>query len=1182
MAQVIAKWLERLGLGKYTTVFAENDIDVRALRHLTDEDLKSLGISLGHRRILLEAIAELPSSYPEDPSDAPQEPLGAGAATPAQLPERRQVTVLFSDLVGSTELAHRMDPEDLRELIRGYQDAVAGVVARYGGYVANFLGDGIVAYFGWPRADEDQAVQAVRAGLAVVAAVPLVKVDGAPQLHARVGIASGEVVVGDLESAGAKQVGAISGETPNLAARIQATADKDEVVIAGLTRQLIGAAFELDVLGDKTLKGIAGTVPLWRVLRERSLETRFEARGGQLTAFVGREHEVALLLERWQRVVAREGQLVLLSGDAGIGKSRIVQTLRERLANTPHRRVRLQCSPYHTASALHPLIAHLEHAAGFVADDPIDCRLEKLEALLRQGTNNIASVTSLIAELLSLPTEARYGTLQLTPQQRKEETLNALIEQVIGVAAREPVLIVLEDAHWIDPTTRELIGKTIDRITGHPVLLLVTYRPEFEPEWARHPYATVLTVNRLSQRQGAEVVRAVPGGHRLPGSVVSDIVRRTDGVPLYLEELTRSMVEAGSSSSATQIPETLHGSLLARLDRLGADAKEVAQIAATIGREFDQKLLGMLADEAEDKVALALDRLVASQIVLPGASLRRGAYLFRHALIQEAAYQSLLLSRRRQYHKRIAEILESHFPEIAAGQPELIAQHYTASELSARAMPYWLSAARRALAQYANLEAIAHAQRGLEHSPAVSALPETTALTIDLTLVLGNAQRRASQLGEAMATFERAAGVARKHNSPKHLARAALGYEEAEFFFGASGASSGPLLEEALSTLEPDDAVERCQVLCRLGRVYFANSQVELANKTARDAMAMARRLGDKEGLFDALVSLLMTKLGAPADERELRLRREALDEKLSVAEELRDADKLFRALSMRVASFIEFGDRAALDASFAQFAAMRDLVRFPIHKWVLACQRAMLAILQGEFSEAESYAEAGLVAGQDVQAENAAGVYGMQMFTIRREQGRLAEIAPLLKRFVDNNPDEAVWRPGLIAVATDLGHLEMARRNFDEIADAGFRLPMDAKRSATLSYLAEACVALGDTRRAETLYRLLLPYHRVTITVGVATICCGAAARFLGMLASLMGDWQTAEEHFEAAIAMNTDLHAWPWLAHVEHDYAYMLRRCGRQSELARTDRLISDALATASRLGMIALETRIHRELS
>jgi class 3 adenylate cyclase/tetratricopeptide (TPR) repeat protein len=1181
MGQAIAKWLELLGLGKYTTVLAENDIDLRALRHLTDEDLKSLGISLGHRRILLAAIDKLPASYPED-ADASQESSGAGAATPAQLPERRQVTVLFSDLVGSTELAHRMDPEDLRELIRGYQDAVAGVVARYGGYVANFMGDGIIAYFGWPRADEDQAAQAVRAGLAVIAAVRLVKVERGPQLHTRVGIASGQVVVGDLDSAGAKQAGAISGETPNLAARIQAAADEDQVVIAGLTRQLIGAAFELDDLGDKTLKGIAGTVPLWRVLRERWLETRFETRGGHLTAFVGREHEVALLLERWQRAAAGEGQLVLLSGEAGIGKSRIVQTLRERLAETPHRRVRFQCSPYHTASALHPLIAHLEHAAGFAADDPIDRRLDKLEALLRQGTNDIASVAPLIAELLSLPTEGRYGTLQLTPQQRKDETLNALIEQALGLAAREPVLVVLEDAHWIDPTTRELIGQTIDRIAGHPVLLLVTHRPEFEAEWARHPYATVLTVNRLSPHQGAEIVRAVPGGESLSGKLVTDIVVRTDGVPLYLEELTRTVVEAGSSSSATQVPETLHGSLLARLDRLGADAKEVAQIAATIGRQFDRNLLSMLADKTEEKLVSALDRLVASQIVLPGGSLRRGSYLFRHALIQEAAHQSLLLSRRRQYHKRIAEVLDSHFPEIAAAQPELIAQHYTASELSARAMPYWLAAARRALARYANLEAIAHAQRGLEHSMAVSAFPETTELTIDLNLVLGNAQRRASQLGEAMATFERAAALARQQNSPRHLARAALGYEEAEFFFGTSGASSGPLLEEALSTLGADDAVERCQLLSRLGRVYFANSKVELANKTARDAMSMARRLGDKEGLFDALTTLVMTNLGAPADERELRQRREALDEKLSIAEELRDDDKLFRALSFRVWSFAELGDRAAMDASLAQFAAMRDLARFPIHKWVLACQRAMLAILHGRFSEAETYAEAGLVAGQDVHAENAVGVYGMQMFTLRREQDRLAEVAPLLKRFVDNDRHEEVWRPGLLVVATDLGYLDMARRNLDEIADSGFTLPMDAKRSATLSYFAEACVALGDTRRAEALYRLLLPYRKVNITVGVATICCGAAARFLGMLASLMGDWRAAEEHFEVAIAMNTDLHAWPWLAHAEHDYADMLRRCGRQSDLTRIDRLLSDALATANRLGMIALQKQIHRQLS
>jgi class 3 adenylate cyclase len=1178
MAQLIDNWLVGLGLGKYVTVFAENDIDFRALRHLTEKDLESLGLSLGHRKILLAAIADLPTGVFEETAGKPTEP----SAPPAQIAERRQLTVLFSDLVGSTELAQGLDPEDLRELIRLYQDAVAGVVARYGGYVANFVGDGIVAYFGWPRADEDQAVQAVRAGLAVVAAVRLLKVERAPELHARVGIASGQVVVGDLESAGVTQAGVISGETPNLAARIQTAAGEDQVVIAGLTRQLIGAAFDLDKLGDRPLKGIAEPVPLWRVLRERSLQTRFEARASELTAFVGRDQEVALLLERWQRAVAGEGQLVLLSGEAGIGKSRIVQTLREQLAETTHRRMRLQCSPYHTASALHPLIAHLEHAAGFETNDPIDRRLDKLEALLRWGTNDIASVAPLVAELLSLPAAERYGSLQLTPEQRKERTLNALTEQVLGVAAHQPVLMVLEDAHWIDPTTRELIGQMIDRIAGHPVLLLVTHRQEFESEWTRHPNATVLTVNRLSKRQGASFVRAVPGGESLPDTVVADIVGRTDGVPLYIEEMTRSIAEAGTSSTSTQIPETLQGSLLARLDRLGVDAKEIAQVAATIGREFDRSLLCMIADKPEKEVAAALDRLSASQIVLPGGSLRGGGFLFRHALIQEAAYQSLLLSRRRQYHKKIAEFLDRSFPEIASSQPELVAQHYTVSELPERAVPHWLAAARRAAERYANLEAIAHAQRGLEQSAALCDDPGKAELTIELTLILGHAQRRDSQLPEAMTTFESAAAMARKQNSPKHLARAALGYEEAEFFLGTPGVSSGPLLEEALSVVRPHEVVERCQVLCRLSRVYFANSRFELAGETARAAMAMARHLNDKESLFDALTTLLMpSALSVHVEEGELRQRRGALDESLSVAEELGDPEKLFRALSMRVASFAELGDRAAVDASFAQFAGMSDQARFPIFRWVLASQRAMLAILEGEFTAAEAYAEAALDAGQNVQGQNAAGVYGVQMFTLRREQGRLAEVAPLLKRFVDNNPGETVWRPGLTVVASDLGYFDMAKHNFEEIAEADFRLPMDAKRSATLSYLAEACVALGDERRAETLYKLLFPYRRANITIGIGTICCGAAARFLGMLASLMEDWEVAEEHFEAATAMDTVMRAWPWLAHARHDFATMLRRRGRHSDLAHIEHLRSEALATATKLGMVALQGKLRSEL-
>jgi class 3 adenylate cyclase len=1170
MAQLIANWLERLGLGKYLTVFAENDIDFRALYHLTEEDLKSLGLSLGHRRILLSAVAELRKDDLEAAVGEPREP----AIAPPQIAERRQLTVLFSDLVGSTEWAHRLDPEDFRELIRRYQDAVAGVVVRHSGFVAQFAGDGIMAYFGWPQADEDQAVQAVRAGLAIVAAVRLLRVERAPELHARVGIASGHVVVGDLESAGVIQAGAISGETPNLAARIQTAASEDQVVIAGLTHQLIGATFDLDCLGDRALKGIAAPVTLWQVLGERSLQTRFESRAGTLSAFVGRDHEVALLIERWRRAVAGEGQLVLLSGEAGIGKSRIVQMLQERLAETPHRRMHLQCSPYHTASALHPLIVHLQHAAGFEANDPIDRRVDKMEALLRQCTDEIASVAPLIAELLSLPVAERYGALQLTSEQRKDRTLNALIEQALGVAARDPLLLVLEDAHWIDPTTRELIGHTINRIAGHPIMLLVTHRLEFESEWARHPYATVLTVNRLSQGQGAQLVRAVPGGESLPDSLVADIVGRADGVPLYLEELTRSIAEAGSRPGSVQIPETLQGSLLARLDRLGLEAKDIAQIAATIGREFDRSLLCMIADKPEEEVTAALDRLIASQIVVPGRSLRTGGLLFRHALIQEAAYQSLLLSRRRQYHKRIAEFLDTRFPELASSQPELIAQHYTASGLPECALPHWLAAARRATERYANLEAIVHAQRGLEQSAAVFADAKTIELTIDLMLVLGQAQRRASQLSESMATFEKAAALAREQNSPKHLARAALGYEEAEFFLGTPGVSSRPLLEEALSAVSRHEIVEQCQVLCRVSRVYFGNSQFQLANEMAQKAEAMARKLKDKEGLFDALETLLVRNLGPFLHLSDLRQMRGALDEKLKIAEELGDRDKLFRALSMRVASFLEFGDRAAVDTSFARFAAITDQTPFPIQRWVFACQRAMLAILQGEFSAAETFAEAALVAGQDVQGQNAAGVYGVQMFTIRREQGRLAEVAPLLKRFVDNNPSEAVWRPGLTVMASDLGYFDIAKQNFDAIAEADFRLPMDAMRSATLSYLAEACVALRDARRAEPLYRLLHPYRKLNITIYVGTICCGAAARFLGMLASFMEDWEIAQEHFEAAIAMDTEMHAWPWLAHTQHCYATMLRRHGRQRDLVHMEHLNSEAMPKRERKSRLKCE--------
>jgi class 3 adenylate cyclase len=603
MPDDLRSWLQRIGLEQLAETFAANDIDLDVLPELTDEDLRELGLSLGHRRRLLRAIAELSGERP--PPTA--EPVTSSGDRGREA-ERRQLTVLFCDLVGSTELSGRHDPEDLRELLRRYHDAMTEVVVRHGGYVANYLGDGVLAYFGWPRAEEDEAAQAVRAGLAAVAAAKELA------LHVHVGIASGTVVVGDLEAAGRRQAGAIAGETPNLAARLEALAGADQVVIGGLTRQLVGAAFVLDDLGPQELKGIAEPVRVWQVLAERSVESRFDARAGRLTRFVGREHEVALLLDRFERAAAGEGQAVLLSGEAGIGKSRIIRQLHERLSRIPYTRLRFQCSPSHTESALYPVIRHLEYAAGFQPGDEPGTRLDKLEALLRQAVEDVAESAALLAPLLSLPAE-RYGTIELTAEQRSKRILKALIDQLLGLAAKNPVLYILEDAHWLDPTMRELVTRTLGRIADVRVLIVITHRPEFQSDWARHPQVTALTLSRLSRGQGTEVVRAA-GGEALPEEIVARILRRADGVPLYIEELTRSVVET-ETVGGDDIPETLQASLLARLDRLGADAKELAQLAAVIGREFGGALLGAVSGKPKDQIDRSLQRLVASESCSP-------------------------------------------------------------------------------------------------------------------------------------------------------------------------------------------------------------------------------------------------------------------------------------------------------------------------------------------------------------------------------------------------------------------------------------------------------------------------------------------------------------------------------------------------------------------------------------
>jgi len=740
--QEIADWLRKLGMSEYAQRFAENGIDVSALHHLTDQDLKDIGVLLGHRRKMLAAIGELTGAAPSKPVPAAgMEPKTQDTA------ERRQVTVMFCDLVGSTALSARMDPEDLREVISAYQKCVADTVRRFGGFVAKYMGDGVLVYFGYPQAHEDDAEGAVRAGLELIAAVAELKTR-AP-LQTRVGIATGLVVVGDLIGSGSAQEQAVVGETPNLAARLQGIAEPNSVVIAEATQKLLGNLFELEDLGAKELKGIAGPVHAWAALRASSAEGRFEAlHATGLTALVGREEELELLLRRWARAKTGEGQVVLLSGEAGIGKSRLTAALLEHLAAEPHTRLRYFCSPQHTDSAFYPLISQMERAAGLAHDDTTQAKLDKLDALLAQ-TSTSKQDAALFAEMLSLPNDGRYPALELAPQQRRQRTLEALTAQLAGLARQQPVLMIVEDTHWIDPTSLEVFGRTVDRIKALSALLIVTFRPEFNAPWAGRSHVTSVALNRLGERETAAIITHLVGNKELPTDVMADIVERTDGIPLFVEEMTKAVLEAegegearrtaaGVPSPALAVPASLHASLMARLDRLGP-AKEVAQIGAAIGREFSHALLVAVMRKPEAELGSALDRLILAGLLFRQGVPPHATYLFKHALVQDAAYGTLLREPRRALHSRIADTIESQFAEIAERQPELLARHCTEAGLIEKAARLWGKAGQRSLARSALVEAAEQLTRALAQ---IAALPGTTALRreqINLQVALINA-----------------------------------------------------------------------------------------------------------------------------------------------------------------------------------------------------------------------------------------------------------------------------------------------------------------------------------------------------------------------------------------------------------------------------------------------------------
>jgi class 3 adenylate cyclase/tetratricopeptide (TPR) repeat protein len=1019
----IEDWLNGLGLGKYSKVFAQNDVDLRALPHLNDADLHELGVSLGHRKVILAAVAEM---HQGETSDADLETMQKrrGATGNRQKeptvepgPDLRLLSVLFCDMVDSTGLSARFNAEEMHELISVYQETVAGAVRGFGGYVAKFLGDGVLAYFGWPMAYEDHAERAIRAGFAAIAGVEGLKTPAGAPLQSRVGIASGRVVVGDLVGGGVLDRGQVAGETPNPAARLQGAAEPGQILIADNTRRLAGHAFEFEALGARELKGFPYRVPLFRVASARYVESRFHStRGRSLSQFVGRNSEIGTLLDRWELAKSGQGQAVFVSGEAGIGKSRLVEALMERLQDEPHEPIRLQCSPYHATSALYPVIQRLSRSVGLVMDDDAATRAEKLDRLIAKYGEASADVRPVYDELLSLDLGDRSKLADLSAPQRKELTLRTLANRAFLAAKQAAVLLVVEDAHWIDPSTNELLRDIVLRIHASPIYVVMTHRPDWSADWAQGlSHVTTVAVGRLTNQQMRLLIQSIL--EAVSDRLVDRIIERTDGVPLFVEELTQSILESGTDVNENiEIPDGLQGSLMARLDRLSGPSREVAQIASIVGREFDRSLLAQVAALEARTLDDALRQLLAAQVVVMGGSSRQ-SFLFRHALIQDAAYQSLLTRKRLHYHHAIAEAIVDSHPDIVATQPELVARHHTEGRRDDLALPYWKKAGERALERSANYEATDHFSNALALAERLPDGPERRIETLAARLRLAEALTKGGRFKDATTHYLIAADQARESNDTDSFVRVALGYDAAQFNSGMPLGQSVALLTEAEAKIARDNDKQRCLILSGLARAHMLLGDAQKSESFHRRGTELARRLGDRLSLYNLFLNrFLVPRQIKSSSDAQSRL--SEVSELVELSQSVNDHGINGQALCLDAYVSAELGDRARVNRSLAAVSELGEVRQQLTFQWVSRHGAAMLAILDGNFAAAENFAREGLRLGRLILGEQVEGVYGIQMFSIRREQGRLAEVAPVVKRLIDEKPDEKAWLPGFELIA--------------------------------------------------------------------------------------------------------------------------------------------------------------------
>ena len=940
------------------------------------------------------------------------------------------------------------------------------MVAAFDGFVAKYMGDGVLVYFGYPRAHEDDAERAVRAGLGLIDAVGRLDVKSV-KLQARVGIATGLVVVGDLIGEGSAQEQSVVGETPNLAARLQTLAEPDTVIIAASTRRLVGDLFEYRELGAVDVKGIAVPVPAWQVLRPSAVASRFEAlRGGALSRLVGRDKELDLLFRRWARAKAGDGQVVLISGEPGIGKSRLVAALEERHHAEPHIRLRYFCSPYHQDSALYPFMDQLGRAAGFARDDPPAARLEKLEALLARAAPPDEDV-AFLADLLSLPGSERHPLPNLSPQRKKERTLEALIRQLEGLARQEPVVIVFEDAHWIDPTSRELLDVTVERVRTLPVLLLVTFRPEFQPSWTGQPQVTMLALNRLDRRGRIILVEQIAGGKALPDEVVAQIADRTDGIPLFVEEVTKSVLESGVPLMG--IPTSLHDSLMARLDRLSS-VRRVAQIGAAIGREFSYGLLRVVSRLPGDELQTALARLVASELVFQRGTPPDAVYSFKHALVQDVAHGSLLRSARQQLHALIATALEAHFPELMENQPELVAQHYAEAGLAEKSVVYWGKAGHNSAARSALAEASAQFQKGLDQLALLPDTPERRRRELEFYSALGAVLHAvkgyaAPETGHA---YARARVLWEQLGSPLEFLQ--VPYGQSVYHMGRGELDVAQRMNEDLlhlSRQRNDSAglvlghLSSGRDLMLVGRFASSHSHLEdgiaLYDPISHRCLGQQAGSGDPRANLQAYSAIILFCLGFP-DQALARSSAAIAD-----ARRLANPPSLALSLSLGTLPLSLVGDNVALDERADQLVAVATEQGFPVWRAMGTVHRGWVMVQTGDLTRGISLLRSGWAAYRAT---------GTEMWTPYNTAllARACDIAGQIEEGVTLLDDalQIVERTGQRWFAAELNRNKgqlLLRQGYPEAAEELY--------SKALSIAAEQEAKLWELRAAASLARL-------------------------------------------------------------------------------------------------------------